>query len=51
MKAAAQTDIMETKAIQEDDPMKNTELVNRFFDAQNQRDRAACSGLVRPPKP
>ena len=28
--------------------MKNTELVNRFFDAQNQRDRAACSGLMHP---
>ena len=28
--------------------MKNTELVNRFFDAQNQRDRAACSGLTHP---
>ena len=28
--------------------MKSTELVNRFFDAQNQRDRAACSGLMHP---
>lgn len=28
--------------------MKNAELVNRFFDAQNQRDRAACSGLMHP---
>ncbi len=28
--------------------MKSTELVNRFFDAQNQRDRAAGSGLMHP---
>ena len=28
--------------------MKSTELVNRFFDVQNQRDRAACSGLMHP---